>query len=132
MEVRAADASELPSVATVLDAAMLETGDLRARVVEDDVLVATEDGRVLGAAVLLPPERGPSWARERETDAHLGAVAVRSRRRGQGVGTALVAAAGDRGRLTATFDADLRPFYEHLGFDVEPGGDGRLRGVREH
>lgn len=131
MEVSVANNEGLPSIATVLDAAMLETGDLRARAAADDVLVATEDGRVLGAAVLLPPTRAPAWARDRDADAHLDAVAVRRRRRDQGVGTVLVRAAGDRGRLTAAFDATLRPFYEGLGFVVEPAGDGRLRGVRD-
>jgi len=34
--------------------------------------------------------------------------------------------------FTATFDADLRPFYEGLGFAVEPAEEpGRLWGVRE-
>jgi len=63
---------------------------------------------------------------------HVDAVAVRRRRRGQGIGTALVEAAADRrDRLTAEFDADLRTFYEGLGFVVEETDEpGRLRGVR--
>lgn len=167
MKVREARPGELPSVATVLDAAMLETEDLRERVAAGDVLVAveggdgdaeegdggTEDGdggateapggdeaagrgaagsgeRVLGALVLEPPAAAPGWARERGADAHVAAVAVRRRRRGQGIGTALIEAAAARADpLTAAFDADRRPFYEALGFDVEPVG-GRLGGIR--
>ena len=61
------------------------------------------------------------------------AVAVRRRRRGQGIGTALVEAASDRrGRVTAAFDADVRPFYEALGFAIQPLSESdRYRGVRE-
>lgn len=131
MDVRVADADDLPAVATVLDAAMLATDDLPARVAAGDVLVAGEEERVLGAVVLEPPELMPAWARQRGADAHVGAIAVRRRRRDQGVGTALVEAATARGRLTAAFDADLRPFYEGSGFAVEPSDDDRLRGIRD-
>lgn len=131
MEVRPADAGELPAVATVLDAAMLATEDLPTRVGDGDVLVAAEGGRVLGAVVVEPRAAAPPWARELGTDAHVAAVAVRRRRRGQGVGTALVRAAADRGRLTAAFDADLWPFYGELGFDAVAREDGRVRAVRE-
>jgi predicted N-acetyltransferase YhbS len=131
MEVRPATNGELPAVATVLDAAMLSTGDLRERVAADDVLVAVDDGPVVGALVLAPPADTPAWARDRETDAHVLAVAVRRRRRDQGLGSALVEAAGDGGRLTASFDPDVRPFYEALGFAVQEGPDGRLRGMRD-
>jgi GNAT superfamily N-acetyltransferase len=56
-------------------------------------------------------------------------VATRRRHRDRGVGSALIAAALERrGRLVAEFDPDVRPFYESVGFDVEPVGDGRLRG----
>lgn len=131
MEVRPAERADLPAVATVLDAALLATDDLRGRLSAGDVLVATEDGRVLGALVLQPPARAPAWARERASDAHVSAVAVRRRRRGQGIGTALVDVAARRGRLTAAFDPGLRDFYVDLGFAVEPGPAERLRGVRE-
>jgi len=56
-------------------------------------------------------------------------VAVRRRRRDQGIGRRLVeAAAARRGTLVAEFDAAVRPFYEALGFVVESVGDGRFRG----
>lgn len=63
------------------------------------------------------------------------AVAVAPSRRGRGVGTALVdAALARQGRLVAEFDDTVRPFYESLGFAIEPtddGSDGRFRGMGE-
>ena len=128
--VREATVQDLPDVMNVLDGAVLraDAATVRDRIADDAVLVAVTDdagagtddpGRVLGALVL-------------DGD-HVDAVAVRRRRRGQGIGTALVEAAADRReRLTAAFDADLRPFYEGLGFEVEPTEDsGRLWGGRE-
>ena len=130
--VRVATVTELPDVMNVLDGAVLEAdaARVRDRIAEAAVLVAvagddsqrapsasqTGGERVLGALVL-------------DGD-HIDAVAVRRRRRGQGIGTALVAAAADRReRLTATFDADLRPFYAGLGFGIEPAEEaGRLWG----
>ncbi len=135
MRVRPATRDDLAAVMGVLDAAMLEVdaatverwidaGD------EGAVLVAVEDSRVLAACALDAHEAAHPDARD--GTAHVDAIAVRRRRRDQGVGSALVEAAADRwSRLTAEFDADLRPFYESLGFEVEPVGDGRYRGVRE-
>jgi len=122
MFVRDATVGDLPDVMNVLDGAVLDADatTVRERIGEESVLVAvSEDGRrVLGALVL-------------DGD-HIDAVAVRRRRRGQGIGTALVEAAADRReRLTAAFDADLRPFYEGLGFDIESAEEtGRLWGQR--
>jgi len=119
MPVREARPDERPAVMTVLDSAMLEVdaGTVRDRIGSGAVLVATADGdRILGALVL--------------DGARIEAVAVRRRRRGQGIGTALVAAAVDRHeRVTAAFDDRVRPFYEALGFDIEPAAEeGRWRG----
>ena len=118
VEVREATADEESTARGILNAAMLEVDDEPFE--RADVLVAVEEGRVLGALVL----------DGREVDA----VAVRPGRRGQGVGSALVeAAASRRGELTARFDPGVRPFYESLGFDVdcggENGGDERCRGT---
>lgn len=130
MDVREATPEDLPAVATVLDAAMLATDDLRAAVRAGRVLVAVEDGLVLGALVVAAPENVPDWSRERDADAHVEAVAVRRRRRGQGVGTALIEAALSRvNRLTAAFDPAVAPFYESLGFAMERTDD-RCRGWR--
>ena len=103
---------------SVLDASLLaiDAGTVEDRIPDGDVLVYVEEGRLLGALVL--------------DGSHVDAVAVRRSRRRQGIGGALVAAAFDRcaGPLTADFRAELRSFYEGLGFEVE--GDGRrLRGT---
>ncbi|WP_368410929.1 GNAT family N-acetyltransferase [Halomarina pelagica] len=123
--VRTARPDDHLAVRRVLDAALLEVGDVATAIDRGEVLVAVEAGRecrateterVLGALVL-------------DGD-RVEAVAVRRRRRGRGIGTALVEAASERrGRLTADFRAEVRPFYETLGFAVEER-DGRLWGVR--
>lgn len=101
MEVREARPDERDAALNVLDAAMLESD----RTDEGTLLVAVEGGSVVGALVLVG-ER-------------VDAVAVRRRRRGQGVGSALVEAAGERReRLVAEFGAGVRPFYESLGFEI--------------
>ncbi|AEM58564.1 acetyltransferase [Haloarcula hispanica N601] len=125
MHVRTATADEVPAVMNVLDGAVLSIAveTVRAGAEDDGTLVAVSDDdpaaeRVLGALVL--------------DDTHIEAVAVRRRRRGQGIGTALVEAALDRRDcVTAEFDADVRPFYEALGFTIEPLGEpDRFRGER--
>lgn len=115
MHVREATAGDLPAVMNVLDGAVLDVTPAAVR--EGTTLVAVEEERVLGALVL--------------SGAQIRAVAVRRARRGQGIGTALVAAAADRReRLVATFDPDVRAFYEALGFAVREADEpGRLRGV---
>nr|WP_245697950.1 GNAT family N-acetyltransferase [Haloplanus vescus] len=94
----------------------VDAATVRDRIGTGEVSVAILDDRVVGALV-------------RDGD-RVAAVATRKRRRGQGVGTALVsAAAADRDRLVAEFDPRVRPFYESLGFDIEPiAGSDRLSG----
>ena len=125
MHVRTATADEVPAVMNVLDGAVLSIAveTVRAGAEDDGTLVAVSDDdpaaeRVLGALVL--------------DGTHVEAVAVRRRRRGQGIGTALVEAALDRrDRITAEFDADVRPFYEALGFTIEALDEpDRFRGER--
>jgi GNAT superfamily N-acetyltransferase len=117
--VREATVEDLPDALNVIDGAALQVDvdRLREAIAADDALVAVEEGRVLGALVL---------DGDRVT-----AVAVRRARRDQGIGTALVEAAADRReRLVAAFDADVRPFWESLGFAVEPAEEpNRYRGV---
>ncbi|MFB6074364.1 MAG: GNAT family N-acetyltransferase [Haloarculaceae archaeon] len=136
MFVREATPEEVPAVLGVLDAAALATDHaaVERSVARGETLVAVagdpdRPGTVVGALVL---------AGERIEN-----VAVRRRRRGQGVGRALVeAAAARRERLVAECDAGAVPFYEALGFAVSPldgaaSGDGerddgeRYRAVRE-
>jgi len=119
--IREATTDEVASVMGILDAAMLDMTVETVRSLgspggDGAVLLAIEDGRTLGALVL--------DGREVE------AVAVRPKRRGQGVGRALIGGASERveGDLIASFDADLRPFYEGLGFEVEPAGEAASSG----
>lgn len=124
IRVREARRSELAAVLNVLDGAALETDadSVRESIDRGDVLVAVSDAEdgaddetVLGALVLVGQE--------------IEAIAVRRRRRGQGIATALVAAAAERReRLVAEFDAGVQPFYEALGFDIEPLDGERYRG----
>lgn len=125
MHVRPANADEVPAVMNVLDGAVLSiaVATVRAGIEDGGTLVAVSgddsaDGRILGALVL--------------DGSHIEAVAVRRRRRGQGIGTALIEAALDRrDRVTAEFDADVRPFYEALEFDIEALDEpDRFRGER--
>lgn len=117
--VRPATVDDLPAVMTVFDAAVLETDveAVRRAIDSEDVFVAVAGERVLGALLLVGDE--------------IEAVAVRRNRRDQGIGTALVAAGTERReRLVAEFDARVRPFYESLGFAVEPADEtGRYRGA---
>ncbi|WP_435334534.1 GNAT family N-acetyltransferase [Haloarchaeobius sp. TZWWS8] len=110
MRVRRAREDDREAVEAVLDAAMLQTDHVEGAVSGGDAFVAVEEGRVLGAAVLVQDERAM----------HVDAIAVRPNRRGQGIGSALVevAAAETDDRLTAAFDETVRPFYESLGFEV--------------
>ncbi|AEH36038.1 GNAT family N-acetyltransferase [Halopiger xanaduensis] len=129
--VRSATADDALEVRRILDAAMLEPGDVEARIDAGDVLVAGDrrgrgDGsaaaRILGTLVLerLEDERG----------AHIAAIGVRRRHRGRGLGRALVERGLEReGRLTARFDEGVRPFYERLGFSIEPIDGRRHQGV---
>ncbi|MDG5758291.1 GNAT family N-acetyltransferase [Natronococcus sp. A-GB1] len=128
MHVRVAGPDDALEVRRMLDAAMLEPGDVEGRIGDGDVLVAGDrkggsdgtDERLLGALVLEPRERG----------AHVASVGVRRRHRGRGIGRRLVEQALERERrLTARFDDGVRPFYEALEFAIEPIGEDRHRGV---
>jgi GNAT superfamily N-acetyltransferase len=145
MNVRPAHEDEHLTVRRILDAAVLRYGDLDRR----EALVAVENGseRAEGgsgrgdddAAAVETAEDdvgGPKSGRVLGVlvldGAEIEAVAVRRRRRGQGIGTALVEAAAERrNRLDAEFDAHVCPFYEALGFDVERVEEKRYRGVLE-
>lgn len=113
VEVRRGREGDLLDALRILEGAMLTVGanQVRRRTESGGVLVATVDGRIVGALV-----------RDAE---HVEAVAVHPDRRGSGIGRRLVEAAlAETGRLTAEFRAEVRPFYETLGFSVEEEVDG--------
>jgi GNAT superfamily N-acetyltransferase len=128
VRIREATAGELPAVLNVLDGALLDVAapGVKRAIDGDDVLVAVggdpaesgQRGPILGALVLDGRE--------------IIAVAVRRRRRDQGIGTRLVETASQRrDRLRAEFDERVRPFWDSLGFDVQRiEGSDRLRGRR--
>ena len=114
VRVRPAAADDHLDVMRVVDGAALEAdaATVRERIEGGAALVATVEGRVVGALV--------------RDGNRVTAVATRRRWRDRGVGTALVsAAAAGRKRLVAEFDPGVRPFYESLGFDVERVTEGR-------
>lgn len=117
MKYRRATIEELPAVMNVLDGADLAVTSetVRRRIRGGTVLVGvTESATAVGVLVALPRPAG----------AHIEAIAVRPGRRGQGIGSALVAEAADRwGRLTAAFDPSKRDFYRQIGFEVRPNGE---------
>jgi len=125
VSVRTATPADREAVLNVLDGAALRTdlATVEASIDRGETLVAVSDSieaatgdAVVGALVLDGDE--------------IFAVAVRRRRRGQGIGTALVEAAMERrDRLTAAFDADVCPFYGSLEFEIEPATEhDRFRG----
>jgi GNAT superfamily N-acetyltransferase len=121
MKIRSADPDDLAEIMNVLDGANLavEAETVEERIDVGEVLVAEEGGPVLGALVAVSHD---DWA-------YVEAIAVRRSRRGKGLGTTLVQKATDRfGPLIADFDADLRLFYQSLGFTIESLGEGRFRG----
>ncbi|MFP8956551.1 GNAT family N-acetyltransferase [Natrialbaceae archaeon A-CW3] len=156
--VRVATPADALEIRRIVDGAMLEVGDVEARIDADDVLVATEERStgseetrraIVGAIVLDPANQRSTTAGNSSADAddprtptrgharddgqgcHVQAIAVRTRARGRGIGTALIEVAFEReGALTANFDADLRPFYRSLGFEIEPLAEGRCRGSK--
>jgi len=143
LTIRLAEPKDWLAVMRVLDGANLESDAsvVQDRIDDELVLVATDDGRVIAALVAVPcteldasdtsDEAPTAESDDDETGAHVEAVAVRLRRRGQGIGTSLMRAAADRWRpLTADFYPGLSGFYEKLDFEVEKR-EGQYRGVLE-
>lgn len=115
MNVREARRNEIDEIHSIIEATMLELDpDLIQSILSSQtngsVLVAVDshEGPILGAIVV--------------QEGHVVAIAVRPNRRGQGIGSELIIAAARRtdDPLTATFDPAVAPFYERLGFELEP------------
>lgn len=114
MRIVQATPDRLPELLNVLDGANLavETEQLKASIETGDVYAAVSEphrstgGQVIGVLVL--------------DGSAITAIAVRRRRRDQGIATALVdAVREDRDELVADFDEGVREFWESVGFDVE-------------
>lgn len=127
--IRLAGADTYVDVMRILEGALLEVDAavVRSRIDAGDVLVAVDTVKtatVVAAIVLVPRGR---WL-------HVEALAVSRRRRGKGIGSALVratlrhAAERDFDRVTVAFDRDLRGFYADLGFAIGPIEEMRPQG----
>lgn len=122
MVVREARSNELTSVMNVLDGAYL---DIRPSVVQDAiqsglVFVFSESDRIVGTLVI---QSDPDWCLQLQSQTqarvHIEAVAVRRKRRNQGIGRELVEAVLARyGSATVTFNEEVEPFYETLGVSI--------------
>lgn len=118
MKIRTATPDETPAVRNVVDGAVLEleAQALDDAIENDDVFVAVRESDGTGSALVL----GALVLAEGE----ILAVAVRNRRRDQGIGTALVESAAEHhNRLHAEFHERVRPFWESLDFSVEPASE---------
>lgn len=137
--IREATPEQVAEVLSILDAAALatDTGKIERAIDAGDVLVALPDSRQVEGEDM----RQAAGSAENATGPVLGAlvldgeevaaVAVRPKRRGQGIGSALVGEALDRrGRLVAEFDPRVRPFWESLDCEITPiPSSDRLRAV---
>jgi ribosomal protein S18 acetylase RimI-like enzyme len=123
VEPAPADEAAVREAVGVFEAALLDVSldRVRAAASPGDLLVATRDGRLVGALLLgaspLPGAR------------HVEAVAVRPWARRAGVGTALVDAAAEGRRLTVDARPGVREFWESAGFTIAREGP-RTWGVR--
>lgn len=133
--IRTATADDELPIRRVIDGAMLEVPQNLGGLIESDQVLVAVGERVVGVLVLVRPAEAnvPTLAPTDEAS-HVAAVAVRRRRRGSGIGAALVRTAAVRvsAPLTAEFRSSVRPFYESLEFEIREingeGGEGRLIG----
>ncbi|MCV2394050.1 GNAT family N-acetyltransferase [Actinotalea sp. M2MS4P-6] len=111
-----------------------ELGDAATRAAEADLLVAVEDGTVVGTLTRAPA--GTPWAEVAEPGEHeLRMLAVAPVARGRGVGEALVRSALDRARgdgaarvvlTTVEFMGTAQRLYARLGLRRAPDRDWRV------
>ena len=133
--IRTAIADDELPIRRVIDGAMLEVPKNLAGLIESEQVLVAVAERVVGALVLVRPAAAdvPTLAPTDEAS-HIASVAVRRRRRGSGIGAALVRTATERvsSPLTAEFRPSVRPFYESLEFEIREidgeSGERRLVG----
>jgi GNAT superfamily N-acetyltransferase len=114
---------------------LAEMADAAARAAQGVLLVAVEDGRVVGTVTLYLHPGSMQW---RPEDAMFRLLAVDPAARGRGIGHALLQACLDRARgagkrrlalHTTEWMATARAMYERAGFTREPEGDIHRPGV---
>jgi GNAT superfamily N-acetyltransferase len=114
---------------------LAEMADAAARAAQGVLLVAVEEGRVVGTVTLYLDPGSMQW---RPEDAMFRLLAVDPPARGHGVGHALFQVCLDRARAagkrrmalhTTEWMGPARAMYERAGFRREPEGDVRLPGV---
>jgi ribosomal protein S18 acetylase RimI-like enzyme len=142
LEIRHAASAEFPALADLCVAAyapfvagdhiyIAELRDVARRAADAELLVAADDGRVLGTVTFVP-EGGPLGEIAGPDEAELRMLAVDPAARGRGVGTALLAhvvdAGRDRGRAGVVCSSlpQMRAahrIYERTGFRRAPERD---------
>lgn len=123
-QTRAATQEDVVAVLRLIEGALLEITPKAVReAIEsetDVVCVALRNDRIIGTAVF----------RDTPAGGHVVAIAVHPQRRGNGVGRSLIGYGADRFEtLSAEFAEKVTPFYERLGFTIEPiEGSDRYQG----
>lgn len=106
--------------------------DVAARAAGAVVLVAVEDGEVLGTVSYVPDASSPFAQHQSDGEASIRMLAVGPKHKRRGIGTALSQACIDRarseGKRAIVLHADeimgtSRRLYERLGFRRDPGRD---------
>lgn len=106
-----------------------ELRDVASRVRTDVVLVAVEDGRLVGGTTYVPDRHSPSAEFDGDDEAGMRMLAVDPAARRRGIGSALTTACVERARAdgrrrlvlhTAPWMPDAHRLYQRLGFVRTP------------